>query len=216
MGGALNFEWIDWSLVAIAALQGLWLAVLLIWAARSHRLTSKGPLKRVRKAWSLSGAQKAELFKRTKEIEEAHQASVQVFLRQRSDALIVGALGLAAWSALMATGSGGPLHGPVVRLLLVGVAFNLAGPSLLRSGPSEGSFVCLQAFQVIGYSAITLAVISACAVVFREGWVTDVAELVGPMLVIIEAVQINNERVRVAQFLGRSSTQSGPVDPATA
>jgi len=81
MGGALNFEWADWALVSIAALQGLWLVVLLIWAARSHRLTSKGPLKRVRKAWSLSGAQKAELFKRTKEIEEAHQASVQVFLR---------------------------------------------------------------------------------------------------------------------------------------
>jgi len=207
-----SFSWPDDSLIAIAVVHGVWLVALLLWALCSIQLETGKFWTRLRTTWSLSGADKARRFNRT-DVQDAHLASVQVFLRQRSDALTVGALGLTAWSVFYATDSHSMLH-PALRLLLIGVAFNLAGPSLLRTGPSEGSYVALQAFQVVGYSAISLAVISSCAVIFSEGWVSVLADAVGPALVAIELVQVNTERDRVAVFLGKPKAASTAVEPS--
>jgi hypothetical protein len=202
-GGGLDFSWADWSLVALASLQAAWLLGLLGWAAASKQLAAgAGPFARIRKAWILRAPDKARIFGHADDGTALHQEEVTVFLRQRSDALIVGALGLAAWSALTAVTTS-PVGTQTLRLLLIGVAFNLVGPSLFRTGPTEGSYVGLQAFLIIGYSAIALAVISACGEVFSEGWLNVIAELAGPVVVVIELLQNHHEFQRIRQFLGK-------------
>jgi hypothetical protein len=189
-------------MVALASLQAAWLLGLIGWAALSKQLAPQAKaFTRLEKAWALRGPDKAKIFGHSNG-PEAHQEEVTVFLRQRSDALIVGALGLAAWSALTAVKTA-TVGTQTLHLLLIGVAFNLIGPSLFRTGPNEGSYVGLQAFLIIGYSAIALAVISACGEVFHEGWLTVIAELAGPGVVVIEALQSYHEFLRIRAFLGK-------------
>src|SRR5271154_5868872 len=104
----LTFGFLDWSLVAIGALQALSVIVFFIVAMSSNRITVTSsnrllkPLQRIRKGWSLSTQAQVNILLEigAEGIDEKafHTDAVSTFLRQRSDALIVGALGLAAWS----------------------------------------------------------------------------------------------------------------------
>lgn len=183
---------VEESLILVGVIEVILVGAFLILAVASNRVifsnrSGLGRLLNIRAAWSMSTATKAAILARTeKEAEELHQDTLSTFLRYRSDALVVGGLGLTAWAVLVNYESS-TVGRAALQLLLVGVAFNLIAPMLIRSGPSEGSYLSLFSLISVGFTAIVFAVLLATDEYFKIGWFSTLVTISGPLVVLAVA-----------------------------
>jgi hypothetical protein len=205
------------SLIVIAAVEVfliLSFLVLAIWSNRPSLFTNRGVnrLRNISSAWSLPSGKKASALGLTDaQAGEIHQDSVATFLRNRSDALIVGGLGLTAWAVLV-TEVSSKVGTAALQLLLIGTAVNLIAPSLIRSGPSEGSYLALSAFVAVGFTAIVFAVLLATVHYFAVGWYSTVVTIVGPIVVITVTLEAILEFGRIKLIFRPPKKNTGGAD----
>jgi hypothetical protein len=163
------------------------------------------------RAWKLPTFTKATLLGRNaQETELMHQDATATFLRGRSDALVIGGLGLTAWAVLV-TQASGHVGSAALRLLLFGVAVTLVAPCLIRSGPSEGSYLTLSALGAIGYVAVLFAVLLGAANYFKIGWFSSLVTVLAPMVVIAVLVEAVGEFRRIKRIFMTPSSEVAPA-----
>jgi hypothetical protein len=201
-----QIETIEYSVVAVALFELILFLTFVVLAIASNRDTpfSKEGIKRlgnVNQAWNMSTRTKARfLNKSSTDAELLHQDDVATFLRARSDALVVGGLGLTAWAVLV-TQASNQVGSSALRLLLFGVAVTLVAPCLIRSGPSAGSYLALSALGAIGFIAVLFAVLLGSANYFRIGWYSSVITLLGPLVALTVLLEAKGEGGRLRTLL---------------
>lgn len=162
--------------------------------------------------WGLSTGEQAHRLASTLVTEEQlsarHLSSLEVFKTQRSEALTLGSLGLAAWAVLTGTSARGQLNGYGLQLLLVGVALTVLGPILFRRGGTEGSRMGLETSTSVGYAAIAIALLAFLPSIFEGGVVKWLAFGVAVLLFLREAVEITTEMDRTDRLFGRPTVEA--------
>jgi hypothetical protein len=145
-----------WALAVVTAFRLAWV-VLYLFIARS-----KSPLKIMTSGfYSKAADQNSDAGKkRQKEIHESVAAKTD---RMADTCLIVGALALAAWTALFAVADQAPgsqLSSTSRSLLLVGAAALIAAPVIFRVPNVHTTYIGRRSAQFIGFTAVGLAFVS--------------------------------------------------------
>jgi hypothetical protein len=209
--------WLALLLVTCAQV-GWWLHFLVFAATRS-----KGPpLRAIRDALRMSswdyarrmwseddGAAELE----PEEVGPFHNQMVSRAREQRQEALILGALGLAAWAAVAAASAGvaKDLNDASLRLLFVGVVATLTGPVLFSSPGTRTTYMGLQSLVAIGFDAIVLWLAYAVAVIFGPGW-HALGIMVAAFVVVRESLELAH-RFRQDGVLFRHAAPALPEAP---
>jgi hypothetical protein len=169
---AAHLYWGALALVALTRL-GWWLAVAVV-SARGFPLRKS--IRRFRAHLRLGTEERMEMEKgklkaaEWPEVVARHENSLVRFRTQRSDALTLGSLGLAAWGILTSTAVAGRLEPYSLDLLFVGVMLTIAGPVVFRSEGVEATRMGLATVVAVGYAAIVISLVSFLPAVFERRW----------------------------------------------
>jgi hypothetical protein len=145
-----------WALAVVTAFRLAWV-ILYFFFARS-----KSPLKIMTSGFysKAAGDDSTANQKRQKEIHESLAAKTD---RLADTCLLVGALALAAWTALFAVADQAPgshLSSTSRSLLLVGAAVLIAAPVIFRVPNVHTTYIGRRSAQFIGFTAVGLAFVS--------------------------------------------------------
>jgi hypothetical protein len=190
------------SLLWVGLLQVFWIGAFVGFAVKSTAdfMNPKGSenwhrVRRAIRAWQMPTVTVAHRF--GLQATEVQQRGTDTFKQQKADAVTIGGLGLAAWSVLEALKPG--MAAGATRLLFLSVLINLGGATFFRQGPSERSYVGLEAFLIVGFFAVVLALLAFVPAVFETtGWQRDIlyaAAALGALLETLRCVgNVNRHR----------------------
>lgn len=204
-------EWPYWVLLAVVAL-----GIVAWWAAHGfwgfRRFADLSASQRLVKPFTLSTSERARLLGVAENSGEIHEGFLAGAERSRTESLTVGALALAAWSALLAV-SEMPVDGAPVRLLLVGSILLIAGPAVTPTLGRYAGYLLLEGMLLLGYGAVVLALASLVPEVFVGRWVPTVqvvmlgAVLVASLSHLSVAAQLSRRLFMVSERIGDSTDE---------
>ena len=165
------------------------------------------PLKSIRHNWRTP---------RTRDSEE-HTAMLGLFESNRTVALTVGSLGLAAWSVLSAFHPAGIAQRSLgLELLFIGVLLSIGGPLLFRLEGSDGSEMGLESMVAVGYLALVFALSDILVSVFDRKWLSVIGVAIVVLMSIRESIEVRNQIRLTWQYVSSLPSPPAPGPAALA